>query len=469
MKSLFGKMYLIYIAVIIISFIAIILVLSTTFEEYFMNQKEKTLIEQCEKIQEQYSLVYERGPMYIDELKQEMGALDKYLNARIWWVNRLGEIYVDSEIDDASWIGEKLTQEEIEEVFKGYIIKRKGQFRNFFEAQVLTIGYPIIVEDKVVIALFMHAPIPEIKRTVSDVYRITMAALSFSVLITSIGVFFLSRNIKRDIKNLNEAVKFISKGNFEKRLTIKRKDELGQLAENFNIMAEDLNKQEGIRRTFISNLSHDIRSPLTSIKGFLQAILDGTIPKEKQDKYLKIALSESDRLTKMANDILDISKMEGGEVSLSKTEFSINNLLLNEIDKFETRLMEKNIDVEFNLCNENDFVYADKEQITRVANNLIDNAVKFVNGDGKIDVDTVSKKGKLYVSIRNSGEIIPKEELRYIWDRFHKIDKSRGEDKRGSGLGLFIVKTIINNHEENIEVMSNNQDGTVFTFTLAKK
>lgn len=469
MKSLFGKMYLIYIAVIIISFIAIIFIISSTFEEYFMNQKEKELIEQCKKIQEQYSLVYERGPMYISELKQEMGALDKYLNARIWWVNRFGEIYVDSELDDASWIGEKLGHEDIEEVFKGHIIKRKGRFRNYFDSQVLTIGYPIIVEDKVAIALFIHAPIPEIERTVSDVYRITMTALSFSVLITSIGVILLARNIKRDIKNLNEAVKFISKGNFEKRLINTRKDELGQLAENFNFMAEALNKQEELRKNFISNLSHDIRSPLTSIKGFLQGILDGTIPREKQHKYLKIALSESDRLTKMTNDILDISKMESKTACLSKTEFSINHLLVNEIDKFETRLLEKNIDVELKLSGENDFVYADKEQITRLVYNLIDNAVKFVDDNGKIEVTTTYKKGKIYISIGNSGEIIPQEEIRYIWDRFHKIDKSRGEDKQGCGLGLFIVKTIINNHEEDIEVKSSRQYGTVFTFTLSKK
>jgi len=462
-------MFTIYIIVIIISFIALIFILSNTFEDYFMNQKEKMLIEQCEKIQKQYSLVYERGPMYIDRLKQEVAALDKYLNARIWWVNTKGEIYVDSQLDDTSWIGEKLTYEEIEEVFKGYIIKRKGQFRNYFEEPVLTIGYPIIVNNKVVIALFMHAPIPEIKRTISDVYRISLAGLAFSILIASIGVFFLSRNLKRDIKNLNDAVKFISKGNFEKRLTITRKDELGQLAENFNYMAEDLNKLEQLRRTFISNLSHDIRSPLTSIKGFLQAILDGTIPRDKQNKYLEIALGESERLTKMTNDILDLSKMESGEISLSRTEFGINSLIINEIDKFETRLLDKNIDVELNLYKGNDTVYADKEQITRVLCNLIDNAVKFVEYGGKISIETVQRKEKIYISITNTGQIIPQEELRYIWNRFHKVDKSRSEDKKGSGLGLSIVNAIIKNHGEEIKARSSNEEGTVFTFTLTKK
>lgn len=471
MRSLFGKMLAIYVAVIVISFIALITILSSTFEEYFMSQKEKMLIEQCEKIQQQYVKVYERGSLFIDKerLKLEMEALDRYLNARIWWVNRLGEIYIDSEIDDASWLGEKLTYEEVEEVFKGYVIKRKGRFKNHFEESVLTIGYPIIVDNKVEIALFMHVPIPEIKRTISDVYRITMAALIFSILVAFIGVFFLSRNLKKDIKNLNDAVKFISKGNFDKKLNITRNDELGELAQNFNNMAEDLSNLEELRRTFISNLSHDIRSPLTSIKGFLQAILDGTIPKEKQNKYIKIALNESERLTKMTNDILDLSKMESGEINLSKTEFNINNLLINEIDKFETRLIEKNIDVELELSGGNDIVYADKEQITRVIYNLIDNAVKFVENQGKIGIETKSKKNRIYVSVKNTGTIIPKEELRHIWNRFRKVDKSRGEDKGGSGLGLSIVKTIISNHGENTEVRSSEDEGTVFTFTLSRK
>lgn len=453
----------------LVSFVALIFILSTTFERYFMDQKEKMLIEQCENIQEQYSLVYERGPMYMDHLKIEMEALDKYLNARIWWVNRVGEIYIDSKIDDTSWLGEKLTRDEIEEVFKGYIIKRKGQFTNYFDEPVLTIGYPIIVNNKVEIALFMHAPIPEIKKTVSGVYRITFAGLIFSILTASVGALFLSKNLKRDIKNLNDAVKLISKGNFQKRLAITRRDELGQLAENFNYMAEDLNKQEELRKTFISNLSHDIRSPLTSIKGFLQAILDGTIPREKQDKYLSIALDESERLTKMTNDILDLSKMEGGEIDLSRAEFSINNLLINEIDKFETRLLEKAVDVELELYEGNDLVYGDMEQITRVIYNLIDNAVKFVECSGKINIKTTQKKGKIHVSLGNTGEIIPYEEQRYIWNRFRKVDKSRGEDKKGSGLGLSIVKTIIKKHGESIEVKSSEKEGTIFTFTLSRK
>lgn len=462
-------MFTIYAIIILISFIALISILSATFEDYFMTQKEKTLIEQCQKIQKQYSLVYERGPRYIESLEREMEALDKYLDARIWWVNRNGEIYVDSKIDETTWIGEKLRVQEIEEVFKGYIIKRKGRFRNYFKEPVLTIGYPIIVNDKVEIALFMHSPIPEIKRTVSDVYRITIIGLVFSIIVAFIAVFFLSKNLKKDIKNLNEAVEFVSRGNFENRLTVTRKDELGKLAENFNYMAVELNKLEELRRTFISNLSHDIRSPLTSIKGYLQAILDGTVPIDKRDKYLNIALKESERLTKMTNDILDLSKMESGQLDLSKSEFSINNLLINEIEKHENRLIAKNIDIEFDLLEGNDLVYADIEQITRVAYNLIDNAIKFVNCNGKISLKTTHKKDKVYISIKNTGDIIEEEELRYIWNRFHKLDKSRGEDKKGSGLGLSIVKAIIKKHGEDIVVRSSKEEGTLFTFTLPKK
>lgn len=467
MNSVFKKTFTIYILILMISFLALLVIMSTTIESYFIQQKEKELITQCKQIQEQYTLVTEKGPRYLDDLKKEMEALGRYMGARLWWVNSEGEIYVDSN-SDTSFIGKVLTRKEIEDVFKGYIIKKRNEFDEYFEESVLTIGYPIINENKVVIALFIHIPLPGLQENVKAIHKMTINALTFSIFIGFIAIYLLSANVKRDLENLNDAVKYIAKGNFSKRLVVNRNDELGQLATNFNYMADELNKQDEFRKTFISNLSHDLRSPLTSIKGFINAVLDGTVPKDKQEKYLRIALNESERLTKIANNILDLSKMESGTIELNREEFDMNSLIINEIDKFERRLMDKEIHVELDIYKGDVTVSADRDMITRVLNNLIDNAIKFVNNNGEIRITTNIIKNKAYISVANTGRLIPDEELRYIWHRFHKVDKSRGENKHGMGLGLSIIKAIIDYHDEEINVISTPKTGTKFTFTLSK-
>lgn len=465
MNSVFKKTLIIYILILLISFLALLVIMSTTIESYFIQQKEKELIQQCKQIQQQYTLVAEKGPEYLVDLKKEMEALGRYMGARLWWVNSEGEIYVDSN-GNTGFIGKVLTKTEIAEVFKGYIIKKRNEFNEYFEESVLTIGYPIIRNDKVEIALFIHTPLPGLQENVKAIHKMTINALTFSIFIGFLAIYLLSANVKRDLENLNEAVKYIAQGNFSKRLVVNRKDELGQLAMNFNYMADELNKQDEFRKTFISNLSHDLRSPLTSIKGFINAVLDGTAPKDKQDKYLRIALNESERLTKIANNILDLSKMESRTIELSVEEFDINTLVINEIDKFERRLIDKEIQVVLDLYKTDVNVTADRDMITRVLNNLIDNAIKFVNAQGEIKITTNLIKNKAYISVANTGRLIPDEELRYIWHRFHKVDKSRGENKHGMGLGLSIIKAIIDYHGEEINVVSTPKTGTKFTFTL---
>lgn len=440
--------------------------MSDSFERYFIKQKQEALISQAQNIEKQYKLGFETGIVDMDKLNFEIKALNRYLNTRIWLINRNGEIYINSGIKDISLIKKEIKLNEIQKVFKGEIIAREGYFNKFFDEPVLTIGYPIKINNRVILALFMHAPIPEINKTISDIYRIAFKSLLVSTLIALILVFFISRNLTNGIKNLNDAVKIIAKGDFEKRLSINRKDELGQLANSFNEMASDLNKLEELRRRFISNLSHDLRTPLTTINGFVKAILDGTIEEEKQRRYLEIVAQESERLNKLTNDILDLSKMENGQETINRSDFNINELLLNEIDKFETSLVQKNIDVNITLEKEKYTVNGDLNKIERVVYNLIDNAVKFVNKNGKIQINTKYKNKKIYISIRNTGSKISPEDIDYIWDRFHKVDSSRGKDKGGSGLGLAIVKEIIKIHGEDIEVYSDHM-GVEFVFTLS--
>jgi signal transduction histidine kinase len=296
-----------------------------------------------------------------------------------------------------------------------------------------------------------------------------MIGASAALIAAAAVVMFISgKSINAPLSEMNDAAKVIASGDFEKRIDIESSDEIGQLAKSFNLMAESLQKQETQRRNFIANVSHDLRSPLTSMRGFLTAILDGTIPARRQDRYLKIILEETDRLSKLANDILDISRLEKTELYLSS--FDANALIKKIAVQFETRIVEKRIAL--NVVFEDDAcpVRADLEKVQRVVHNLLDNAVKFTNEEGWIKIETSIKHNKAYVSVADNGIGISGEEQRNVFDRFYKVDASRGQDKKGSGLGLSIVKEFVKAHGESVNIKSEKGVGTeiVFTLTLAE-
>jgi signal transduction histidine kinase len=232
-------------------------------------------------------------------------------------------------------------------------------------------------------------------------------------------------------------------------------------------MAVNLQELESTKERFISNLSHDLRSPLTSITGYTRGLIDGTIPEENQEKYLKIVLEESTRLTKLTNDLLDLSKMQSGNISVNKTDFDINQMIIHELDKFEQRIEEKDIQISLKLMEERVLAHGDYEGIRRVVYNLMDNAVKFVDKAGIIEIKTENKEDKILVGIKNSGAYIPKEKLNTIWQRFSKMDDSRGIEKKSNGLGLSIIKEIIKAHDEKIDVYSSEEFGVVFIFSIS--
>ena len=243
-------------------------------------------------------------------------------------------------------------------------------------------------------------------------------------------------------------------------------DELGSLAANINDMATSLDNLEKMRSGFVSDVSHELRTPMTTISGFVEGILDGTIEEDDREKYLSIVLSESKRLSKLVTDLLALTKSENGQAELNITDFDICDLLCQTLVKFEIQIEEKNIEIEMDIPEEKCFVSADKNAITQVLINLMNNAVKFVPENGKVSVRIWTHQSRVYVEIKNTGDGIEKEKIPYIWDRFYKTDSSRGVDRSGFGLGLYIVKSIISNHGEKIWVDSEVGEYTSFAFSL---
>ena len=243
-------------------------------------------------------------------------------------------------------------------------------------------------------------------------------------------------------------------------------DEIGYLAACLNYMASEIARAEDNQKKFVANVSHDFRSPLTSIKGYLEAMLDGTIPPEMHEKYLGIVLNETERLTKLTNSLLTLNNLNTKGMLLEKTDFDINNVIRNIAASFEGSCLKKKLAIEVILTGEEMYVNADMEKIKQVIYNLLDNAIKFSHHDSVITIETTEKKNKIFVSVKDNGIGIPKDDLKLIFDRFYKSDLSRGKDKKGTGLGLSIVKEIINSHNENINVISTEGVGTEFVFSL---
>ena len=248
----------------------------------------------------------------------------------------------------------------------------------------------------------------------------------------------------------------------------KRKDEVGELAEAFNAMADSIAKSEARRSEFVANISHELKTPMTTIAGFSDGILDGTIPPDKERAALQTISSETRRLSRLVRRMLDLSRLQSAENVTAQEQFDVSEVMLRVLVSLENKINARHLDVDTQLPDGPVLVWGDPDAITQVCYNLLDNAIKFSAEGSTMGLSITAKGGKAHVAVRNHGDTIPPDELAMIFDRFHKSDKSRSVDREGVGLGLYIVKTILNNHKENISVTS--QDGVtefVFTLTLA--
>lgn len=308
----------------------------------------------------------------------------------------------------------------------------------------------------------------------------TWSSMTGITAIVTIGVFaaamivslMYSKHMAKPLDEMAAASRRFARGDFSVRVRQREDptDEMGALIDSFNKMADSLENAEARRSEFIANISHELRTPMTTISGFAEGLLDGTIPPEDEKKYLRAISDETKRLSRLVRDMLDVSQLRNRAADPTKRiDFDLTELTLQTLLSFEGRATKKNLDVDPQLPDNHIMVHADKDAITQVIYNLLDNAVKFASPGSCITVRIYKDNGKAYVSVRDYGETIPPDDLPFIFDRFHKSDRSRSLDKDGVGLGLYLVKSIINSHDEDIAVTS--RDGMtefVFTLTLAK-
>lgn len=400
------------------------------------------------------------------EEKSSLSYLCRYLEAPIWIVRSDGTILYTftGKVNTSST--EKIPSFSISDFDSSHFLI--GDFYGYFPKNHLSVASHFAWGSDSCGYVIIHKPLKEFYNFHNELLNISYMSWGLLFVFSLVLFFCFSMLVYRPIRTLSIGAKEYAKGNYSKKIPVHdNDDELGYIAASLNYMASKLDTIEEKQRNFISNVSHDFRSPLTSIRGYIDAILDGTIPPEMQNKYLNIILFETQRLTKLTESLLELNRYESRKAILEMTDFDINGIIQKTSETFEGTCREKRLSFELLFSSDTLRVHADMGKIQQVLYNLIDNAIKFSHSDSKITIETNSRNGKCYVSIKDYGIGIPKDSVTRIWERFYKTDLSRGKDKRGTGLGLSIVKEIIEAHDENINVISTEGVGTEFIFTLS--
>ena len=372
---------------------------------------------------------------------------------------------------DASLSGLVVTmpEEMTAEVLEEGISSRRTDVDGLYSNKRFVVGVPAISEDTPDPVGMVYA----VSSTTSlDTMWSGFIGLFFMTAFVVLMISFMASSITtmrqiQPIREMAKATRRYAEGDFDIRMNdYGRDDELGELAASFNNMAENLQQTERQRREFITNISHELKTPMTTIAGYTDGILDGTIPPENERQYLQIISDESRRLSRLVRRMLDVSQLQAIDPLREGKHFDICESMRRVLISMERKITDRNLDVEADIPEEPILVLGDKDMITQVIYNLLENATKFAREGSTLYLGVTTIDGKARVTVRNEGDTIPAEELPLLFERFHKSDKSRSEDKDGYGLGLYIVKTILEQHKEKISVTS--EDGvTAFSFSLA--
>ena len=450
-----------YIIFILLGFIVISVFTSNYDQNYLEDETASSLYAEANSIAESYGESYYSSEITLSQFRTQLTNLSTYLDADIYIISIYGNMLISTSSDEIDVI------DDFDIIDFGSDYYYVGNFYDIYDEDMICVYSPITNGYKVRSYCFICrsvSSVTDLKNEMLNGSYITLVILFvLSLVIMVIFIFIIYRPLNKVIKagRSYAAGEYVPIENIEER-----EDEIGFLAVSMNSMAAELYSLKNDQHKFVSNVSHDFRSPLTSIKGYAQAMADGTIPPELQGKYLNVIIFESERLEKLTQGLLELNKYGSHGMFLDMSVFDINKVIRRSVLSFEGISKEKMLSFDLILTGEELYVKADEAKIDQVLHNLIDNAVKFSKNNSLIIIETTAKNGKVFVSIKDSGIGIPKNNIEKIWTRFYKSDLSRGKDKKGTGLGLAIVKDIIQAHKENINVISTEGVGTEFIFTL---
>ena len=461
--SLYTKFVLGYLLFGLLGFVLIATFSSHMTHEYLVRERSDAMYDEANLLASTYSDIYQGKTISLDTANPQLEAVSTDLGASAWVLDHKGAVV--AETSPASHSGK--TIEGFDPTVTGnksYII---GDFFGMFPGETLSVLAPITGNFNTYGYVVLHMPMERILDSQNQILNIVYITAAIIFFLSLIILLVFTRTVYFPLKKITAGAMEYAGGNLDHTIKVKTNDEMGYLADTLNYMSSELGKMEEYQKSFIANVSHDFRSPLTSIKGYLEAILDGTIPPELEEKYLGIVISETKRLNKLTEGMLTLNSLDS-KGFLSRSNFDINRVIKDTAASFEGTCSARDIVLDLTFTDDVLMVYADLGKIQQVLYNLLDNAIKFSHNGSVIYIQTAPRYEKVFVSVKDTGVGIPKDSLKKIWDRFYKSDLSRGKDKKGTGLGLSIVKEIIQAHGENIDVISTAGVGSEFIFTLPR-
>lgn len=473
-RSLFGRYLTFGLMILLVSFISLSVMMYIFVNNYWEREKKNNLIDNVTRVA---SIVEASSRLSASPYNSALGEYDFFgltfttisesIDADIFIVDNTGVCLYCTEGDDCVHHATPLPSYVLAATASGEFFE-SGDLEGYYTDSYYTAGVPIIDAQTGSITSFCYASthstfVTELPLTFMKIFA---AAAAITLVIVVIFVAWMSFSMVRPLRQMSSAAKKFAVGDFSARVEVTSDDEIGELARAFNDMADSLSSSEGMRRSFIANVSHELKTPMTTIAGFIDGMLDGTIPYDRQRHYMTIVSNEVKRLSRLVTSMLSLSRIDNGELKVHPADFELFSTIVSILSGFEQKIRERKLEI----TGLGDFrslkVHADPDLMYQVIYNLIENAVKFTNEGGTINFGVEETRYDISVMITNTGAGIPPEDIRFIFDRFYKTDKSRSMDKKGMGLGLYIAKTIMRLHGGDIYVESRVNEFTRFTFRL---
>ena len=467
--KLFKKYLFATLAIILFTFLCFAMILAVVFNNYLVQSKYDSMKKTCATVTDFISdsvvnpNMANKGIYYIVSNMANAADFDIFLtdtdgNIKVCSCE---EWYTKGECFHSSVrISKKVTSGVLEKEYTS--VNTLGiykQPRSIYANSILISGK----KSAMIFCTSKTIPLRALLGTVTELFLISAI---IPLIIMFFALYGMTYKLTKPLKLMSEAARAMARGDFSKRIPVTSDDEIGELAVAFNQMTNSLAQLESMRKSFVANVSHELKTPMTTIGGFIDGIIDGTIDSSKQDYYLSIVSDEVKRLSRMVQSMLSVSKLESGEFVLKPETFDFREMLLSVVISQEQRIEKKNIIINGLDEIESVSVNADRDLLYQVVYNLVDNAIKFVNEQGRIAFRLRVDSKRMIFEISNTGKGIPADELRNIFERFYKVDKSRSANKNSTGLGLYIVKTILHAHGGKISVTSRENEFTAFKITL---
>ena len=471
MHSLYFKNFLATAAMVLWSFLLLALAFISIGRSIFVNEVEENMQMNAREVAVTAEAYARNGDLNSLDLRMTLSSLSAATGRHIFLTTVDGFIFTCSDRQPrCEHIGQRVSEETMAQLRRDGHYASMGDLDGFYDAPRFLVAVPFHLGGEVLGYAFVSHASSNALYTWQAVLPLFWTISSVVLLLALALSYFFSWRLAQPLKNMADAARKFGHGDFSVRVEdTDRDDELGELTEAFNNMASSLEQSEEKRREFIANVSHELKTPMTTISGFVDGILDGTIPPSQEKHYLETISTETKRLSRLVRSMLELSRLQAEDRSvLLQKSFDAAEMMRLTLINFVDKITDRGLDVDFQVPEDAVMVQGDVDAITQVCYNLLDNAVKFAREGSVLTLSLWKDNSKAYISVRSCGETIPASEIPLLFDRFHKNDRSRSKDRDGVGLGLYIVKTILNNHGEDIAVTSR-EGVTDFVFSLTLK